>query len=99
MAVSLDEEEEVSDFDEPPTFARIHQKTRSCHTAFSSQHKENCSGGEPSRIVGSVVARLPLPFIFRYGQTYTDAGENSVWVRGGVSGLEKRLHCIANCFC
>ena len=26
------------------------------HRAVSSQHKENCSGGEPSRTVGSVVA-------------------------------------------
>ena len=36
--------------------------------------------------------QTPLPFSFRDGETYTDTGEQSVWVRGGGSGLDKR-HC------
>lgn len=34
--------------------------------------------------------QTPLPFTFSGGQTYSDRGEHSVWVRGGASGLEKR---------
>ena len=33
--------------------------------------------------------QTPLPFTFCDGQTYTDTGEQSVWVRGGGSGLDK----------
>ena len=34
--------------------------------------------------------QTPLPFSFCDGETYTDTGEQSVWVRGGGSGLDKR---------
>ena len=34
--------------------------------------------------------QTPLPFSFCDGETYADTGEQSVWVRGGGSGLEKR---------
>ena len=34
--------------------------------------------------------QTPLPFSFCDGETYTDTGEQSVWVRGSGSGLDKR---------
>ena len=34
------------------------------------------------------------PFAFTSGETYTDIGDKTVWVRGGASGLDKR-QCTA----
>ena len=33
--------------------------------------------------------QTPLPFTFSSGETYADAGDRTVWVRGGASGLDK----------
>ena len=38
--------------------------------------------------------QTPLPFTFCGGATYADTGDESVWVRGGGAGLEKR-QCTA----
>ena len=34
--------------------------------------------------------QTPLPFTFADGETYSDKGDRSVWVRGGASGWDKR---------
>ena len=36
------------------------------------------------------VDQTPLPFAFTDGQTYSDKGEKSVWVRENQSGMNKR---------
>ena len=33
--------------------------------------------------------QTPLPFSFANGATYADTGAQTVWVRGGASGMEK----------
>lgn len=40
------------------------------------------------------VDQTPLPFTFTDGATYADTGENSVLVRGGNSGLDKRQSTV-----
>ena len=34
--------------------------------------------------------QTPLPFAFSEGNTYADRGEQTLWVRGAASGLDKR---------
>ena len=36
------------------------------------------------------VDQTPLPFSFANGETYAETGDKTVWVKGGVSGLDKR---------
>ena len=36
------------------------------------------------------VDQTPLPFSFTSGGTYADTGDKTVWVRSGISGLDKR---------
>lgn len=40
------------------------------------------------------VDQTPLPFTFTGGSTYADTGDKTVWIRGGMSGLDKR-QCTA----
>ena len=34
--------------------------------------------------------QTPLPFSFTNGETCTDIGDKTVWIRGGASGMDKR---------
>ena len=63
------------------------------HRSIRRAAKEGEQIGPLGRWTARHIANMdqtPLPFIFCSGETYTDTGERSVWVRGGASGLEKR---------
>ena len=70
---------------------------RSAVQCFHRNIRRKASEGEQIGPLGQWTPRqvanmdqTPLPFSFCDGETYADTGEQSVWVRGGGSGLEKR---------
>ena len=64
---------------------------------FHRQIREVASEGNQLNLLGQFqlcqVANMdqtPLPFCFTDGSTYADTGEQTIRVRGGQSGLDKR---------
>ena len=67
------------------------------HTSIRRTAIEGCHLGSLGQWTAPNIANMdqtPLPFTFSDGETYADTGEQSVWVRGGASGLGKR-QCTA----
>ena len=69
-------------------FQQFHRDIRRKATSGSKDKMVNLSGKFSMQQMANV-HRTPLPFAFTDGQTYSDKGEKSVWVRENQLGINK----------